>query len=43
VDAFFESVLVMDPDERVRANRLALLNRLVGLFDGFADFAKLAG
>lgn len=43
VDAFFESVLVMDADETLRRNRLALLNRLGGLFDGFADFGKLAG
>lgn len=43
VDEFFEKVLVMDPDPAVRRNRLALLNRLVGLFDRFADFSKLAG
>lgn len=43
VDAFFDGVLVMDPDEKLRRNRLALLNGLVGLFDGFADFGKLAG
>jgi glycyl-tRNA synthetase beta chain len=43
VDAFFDGVLVMDPDEALRRNRLALLNGLVGLFDGFADFGRLAG
>jgi len=43
VDAFFESVLVMDKDEALRRNRLALLNRLGSLFNGFADFGKLAG
>ena len=43
VDAFFEAVMVMDADEALRRNRLALLNRLGGLFDGFADFGKLAG
>jgi glycyl-tRNA synthetase beta chain len=43
VDAFFESVLVMDPDERLRANRLTMLNRLTGLFSGFADFGRVAG
>lgn len=43
VDAFFDGVLVMDADERLRRNRLALLNGLVGLFEGFADFRKLAG
>jgi glycyl-tRNA synthetase beta chain len=43
VDAFFETVLVMDPDPAIRSNRLALLNRLAGLFADFADFGKLAG
>lgn len=43
VDAFFETVLVMDPDQTLRTNRLALLNRLQGLFADFADFSKLAG
>ncbi|MRS11524.1 MAG: glycine--tRNA ligase subunit beta [Actinobacteria bacterium] len=43
VDSFFERVLVMDPDETLRTNRLALLNRLQGLFADFADFGKLAG
>lgn len=43
VDAFFDAVLVMDPDPDVRRNRLALLNRLGGLFADFADFGKLAG
>lgn len=43
VDAFFERVLVMDPDPDIRRNRLALLNRLGGLFADFADFGKLAG
>ncbi len=43
VDAFFDTVLVMDPDAAVRTNRLALLNRLRGLFVDFADFGKLAG
>ena len=43
VDAFFEGVLVMDPDPALRGNRLALLNRLGALFADFADFGKLAG
>ncbi len=42
VDAFFEGVLVMDEDPALRANRLALLNRLVGLFGSFADLSRLA-
>jgi glycyl-tRNA synthetase beta chain len=43
IDAFFEGVLVMDPDEALRANRLRLLNRFVALFGRFADFSQLAG
>jgi len=43
IDAFFEGVLVMDPDEAKRDNRLRLLNRFVALFGRFADFSLLAG
>ena len=43
IDAFFEGVLVMDPDESLRDNRLKLLNRFVALFGRFADFSKLSG
>jgi glycyl-tRNA synthetase beta chain len=43
IDAFFEAVLVMDPDAAVRDNRLRLLNRFVALFGRFADFSVLAG
>ena len=43
VDAFFEGVLVMDPDETVRHNRLALLNMVIEPFAGFADLAALEG
>lgn len=42
VDAFFEKVLVMSKDEAVRANRLALLDRLVTLFSRVARFSALA-
>ncbi len=40
IDTFFEKVLVMDRDERVRNNRLSLLKELTGLFTWFADFAR---
>jgi glycyl-tRNA synthetase beta chain len=43
IDSFFTDVLVMDPDEAVRDNRLRLLNRFTALFDGVADFARLQG
>jgi glycyl-tRNA synthetase beta chain len=41
VDAFFDTVLVMDEDPALRANRLALLARLKALFDRIADLAIL--
>ena len=43
IDAFFEAVLVMDPDDAKRENRLRLLNRFVAVFGRFADFSLLAG
>jgi glycyl-tRNA synthetase beta chain len=41
VDAFFETVMVMAPDVAVRANRLALLQRVLGDFSGIADFSEI--
>ncbi|MBS0416376.1 MAG: glycine--tRNA ligase subunit beta [Proteobacteria bacterium] len=43
VDAFFEKVMVMDEDPRLRRNRLALLAQLHGLFIGIADLSRLPG
>ncbi len=43
IDAFFDGVLVMDSDQQLRENRLRLLNRLVALFERFADFSRLSG
>ena len=43
VDSFFEAVLVNDPDENVRANRLALLSRIRAATGQVADFSKIAG
>ena len=43
VDRFFDDVLVVAEDPRVKANRLALLARLRALFDSFADFTQLGG
>ena len=42
VDAFFDGVMVMAEDERVKANRLALLTQVAGLFADIADFARIA-
>ncbi len=43
VDAFFDDVMVMDPDLALRANRLALLGMLRQLFAGIADLSRLPG
>ena len=42
VDLFFERVMVMDEDRALRENRLRLLNRFVAVFEGVADFGKMA-
>jgi glycyl-tRNA synthetase beta chain len=41
VDAFFDKVMVMAEDERVRANRLALLQTLLKEFSTLADFSEI--
>ena len=41
VDKFFDDVLVMDPDEAVKANRLALLTRLVRVCKAVADLSEI--
>ena len=41
VDVFFDNVLVMHEDERIRANRLALLQELRALFLRTADISYL--
>jgi glycyl-tRNA synthetase beta chain len=43
VDAFFDSVMVMDEDPVLRANRLGLLAQLRALFAGVADLSRLPG
>ena len=43
VDAFFDHVMVMDEDPKLRANRLALLAQMRGLFAGVADLSRLPG
>src|SRR5216683_1527997 len=41
VDAFFDKVMVMVEDEKVRANRLALLRALLKEFSTIADFSEI--
>jgi glycyl-tRNA synthetase beta chain len=41
VDLFFDKVMVMVDDERIRANRLALLQSLLKEFGTIADFSEI--
>ena len=41
IDLFFDKVMVMVEDESVRANRLALLQRLLKEFSTIADFSEI--
>jgi len=41
VDAFFDAVMVMVQEESVGANRLALLERVLGNFSRIADFSEI--
>jgi glycyl-tRNA synthetase beta chain len=41
VDLFFDKVMVMVEDERLRGNRLALLQTLVNEFSTIADFSEI--
>jgi len=43
VNAFFDKVLVMAKDKKVKDNRLGLLQRVAALTDGVADLSKLEG
>jgi glycyl-tRNA synthetase beta chain len=43
VDRFFDDVMVMAEDPRVRANRLGLLSQALSLFYRIADISKLGG
>lgn len=41
VDSFFDAVMVMAEDEKLKENRLALVAEVAGLFRLVADFARL--
>ena len=43
INSFFNAILVMDKDQKVRENRLALLQAIASLAIGKADFSKLEG
>ena len=42
IDRFFDDVMVMDEDPRLRDNRLKLLNRFEGVFATIANIGELA-
>ncbi len=41
IDQFFDKVMVMVEDERIRANRLALLQAMLNEFSTIADFSEI--
>jgi glycyl-tRNA synthetase len=43
ISAFFDKVLVMTEDKKVKENRLGLLQRVAALSEGIADLGKLEG
>ncbi len=43
ITAFFDNVLVMDEDQRVRENRLGILQSITRLADGTLDLTRLEG
>ena len=43
IDAFFDAVMVMDPDPALRDNRLALLGGVLRAFGAVADLSRLPG
>jgi len=41
VDAFFDKVMVLDPDEKLRAAHLGLIDEVLRNFSGIADFSEI--
>jgi glycyl-tRNA synthetase beta chain len=41
VDAFFDKVMVLDPDEKLRGAHLALIDEVLRNFSGIADFSEI--
>jgi glycyl-tRNA synthetase beta chain len=41
VDAFFDKVMVLDPDEKVRGAHLGLIDGVLRNFSGIADFSEI--
>ncbi|MFN3491483.1 MAG: DALR anticodon-binding domain-containing protein, partial [Anaerolineales bacterium] len=43
INNFFDKVMVMAEDKKVRENRLGLLQKIASLSNGIADLSKLEG
>ncbi len=43
ITGFFDNVLVMDDDQAIRKNRLALLQHITAISEGIADLSQLEG
>jgi glycyl-tRNA synthetase beta chain len=41
VDAFFDKVMVLDPDPQVRGAHLTLIDSVLRGFSGIADFSEI--
>ena len=41
VDAFFDKVMVLDPDEKIRSANLGLIDKVLRGFSGIADFSEI--
>ena len=41
VDAFFDKVMVLDPDPAIRGAHLALIDEVLRGFSGIADFSEI--
>jgi len=41
VDAFFEKVMVLDPDPVIRGAHLGLIQEVLRSFSGIADFSEI--
>jgi glycyl-tRNA synthetase beta chain len=42
IDRFFDGVMVLTDDQKIKQNRLALLYKISNLFALFADFSKIS-
>ena len=41
VDGFFDKVMVLDPDEKLRGAHLGLIDEVLRNFSGIADFSEI--